>query len=302
MKKVLFLIMTLALFASCTKDSDNVKLSVSQNELTFPPEESEQIVNITSDAYWDCECNASWLLIRQQENRIRVIAEANATKEPRLAVIKILANGVVQSEIKVTQSGTEISAESYTFTASSKGDTIIVPIQSNVEWAVENQNEWFIAQRSSKQLNLIIERNYKMQERSGVVTLKYGTVSQTITITQSGCEWFESFEMVDVDGGTFNMGAQKNDAEGLNYDVSAYQIESPVHSISLSSFSIAIFEVTQAQWMAAMGNNPSIHKGDNLPVENVTWYEVQEFITLLNEKSGLQAANRSRMGICGSWR
>jgi formylglycine-generating enzyme required for sulfatase activity len=46
------------------------------------------------------------------------------------------------------------------------------------------------------------------------------------------------------------------------------------------------YEVTQDQWKAIMGNNPSKFKGDNLPVEQVRWNDVQEFINKLNTKTG----------------
>ncbi len=75
-------------------------------------------------------------------------------------------------------------------------------------------------------------------------------------------------KMVYVEGGTFQMGAtpeQGNDA---------YDDEKPVHSVTLSSFSIAETEVTQALWEAVMGSNPSYHKGSKRPVENVTWEDI----------------------------
>ena len=83
-------------------------------------------------------------------------------------------------------------------------------------------------------------------------------------------------EMVYVAGGTFNMGADDSDA---------YDSEKPVHSVTVSSFSIGKYEVTQKLWKAVMGTNPSYFKGDNLPVENVSWYQVQEFIRKLNAKT-----------------
>ena len=83
--------------------------------------------------------------------------------------------------------------------------------------------------------------------------------------------------MIYVAGGTFNMGADDSDA---------YDSEKPVHSVTVSSFSIGKYEVTQKLWKAVMGTNPSYFKGDNLPVENVSWYQVQEFIRKLNAKTG----------------
>ena len=55
---------------------------------------------------------------------------------------------------------------------------------------------------------------------------------------------------------------------------------------SIKGFYIGTFEVTQAQWEAVMGYNPSGFKGDNLPVENVSWDDVQEFLKKLNAKTG----------------
>jgi formylglycine-generating enzyme required for sulfatase activity len=47
------------------------------------------------------------------------------------------------------------------------------------------------------------------------------------------------------------------------------------------------FEVTQALWEEIMESNPSVFRGSTLPIHMVTWYDVQEFITRLNKKSGL---------------
>lgn len=86
--------------------------------------------------------------------------------------------------------------------------------------------------------------------------------------------------MVYVSGGTFIMGAtseQGNDAESN---------EKPAHSVTLSSFYICKYEVTQSLWRAVMGQNPSRFKGNNLPVDNVSWYDCQTFIARLNNLTG----------------
>ena len=88
------------------------------------------------------------------------------------------------------------------------------------------------------------------------------------------------FDMVFVAGGTFTMGAtaeQGSDAESN---------EKPTHSVTVSDFYIGKYEVTQAQWIAVMGSNPSNFQGDNLPVEKVSWNDIQEFIKKLNAQTG----------------
>ena len=88
-----------------------------------------------------------------------------------------------------------------------------------------------------------------------------------------------NIEMVKVEGGTFDMGATKEQEE-------PWDSEKPVHKVTLSSFSIAKTEVTQELWQAVMGNNPSYFKGSNLPVEVVSWNDCQEFIRKLNAMTG----------------
>ena len=89
-----------------------------------------------------------------------------------------------------------------------------------------------------------------------------------------------TFEMVKVEGGTFTMGATSEQGSDADSD------EKPAHSVTLSDYYIGKYEVTQAQWKAVMGNNPSYFKGDNLPVEEVSWDDCQTFVTKLNQLTG----------------
>jgi len=87
-------------------------------------------------------------------------------------------------------------------------------------------------------------------------------------------------DMVLVRGGTFTMGCTPEQGSDCYYD------ERPAHQVTLSDFYIGKYEVTQAQWKAVMGNNYSSFRGDdNLPVVNVSWYDVQYFISKLNERA-----------------
>ena len=89
-----------------------------------------------------------------------------------------------------------------------------------------------------------------------------------------------SFEMVRVEGGTFRMGVTSEQEDEADGD------ETPVHSVTLSSYYIGKTEVTQALWQAVMGSNPSGFEGADLPVENVRWDDCQEFIQKLNSLTG----------------
>ena len=63
----------------------------------------------------------------------------------------------------------------------------------------------------------------------------------------------------------------------------AYDREKPVHEVSLDSFYLGKYPVTQALWEVVMGNNPSNFQGENNPVEQVSWNDTQDFIKKLNE-------------------
>ena len=89
-----------------------------------------------------------------------------------------------------------------------------------------------------------------------------------------------SIDMVRVEAGTFTMGATA-EMEDPEDD------EKPTHRVTLSNdYYIGKYEVTQGLWQAVMGNNPSNFKGDNLPVEQVSWYECQDFLSKLNRLTG----------------
>ena len=85
-------------------------------------------------------------------------------------------------------------------------------------------------------------------------------------------------EFLFVKGGAFDMGDTFGDGDAE---------EKPVHSVTVSDFFIGKYPVTQGQWNAIMGNNPSGFKnGKNYPVENVSWNDVQGFIKKLNSHTG----------------
>ncbi len=83
--------------------------------------------------------------------------------------------------------------------------------------------------------------------------------------------------LVSVPAGTFEMGSSNGDTD-----------ERPVHRVTITKpFLMGQYEVTQGQWKAVMGTNPSKFTGnDDLPVETVAWEDCQEFVRRLNAKAG----------------
>ena len=131
-----------------------------------------------------------------------------------------------------------------------------------------------ISEDETQRLNIALEKSAVPQAATAVS--KAGTADGDKTFTVKGV----TFTMKPVAGDTFTMGATSEQGSDAWFD------EKPTHQVTLSSYYIGETEVTQALWQAVMGSNPSDHKGSNLPVEQVSWYDCQEFITKLNAMTG----------------
>lgn len=157
---------------------------------------------------------------------------------------------------------------------------------------------------STSQIIISVEPNINTNPRSASVTIyiKRGNkfLSKVITVVQMGGIWetignfnvFWGYEisefqrdaimdllsnMVYVTGGDFVMGNTDEQIVDMTYP----------HSVSISSFYIGKYEVTQKQWKAVMWNNPASEKGERIPVYNISWAEAYEFISRLSELTHL---------------
>jgi formylglycine-generating enzyme required for sulfatase activity len=88
---------------------------------------------------------------------------------------------------------------------------------------------------------------------------------------------YTGIEFVLIKGGCYEMGDTFGDGK---------KDEKPSHKVCVNDFYLGIYEVTQGQWEKVMGNNPSRFKGRDHPVEQVSWNDVQQFISRLNDQSG----------------
>ncbi|MEH2252780.1 SUMF1/EgtB/PvdO family nonheme iron enzyme [Nostoc sp.] len=88
-----------------------------------------------------------------------------------------------------------------------------------------------------------------------------------------------TLKMVQIPEGTLMMGSPKGEA-GRHED------ESPQHEVKVTGFFMGKYEITQAQYQAIMGNNPSTFKGEKLPVEQVSWDDAVDFCQKLSNKIG----------------
>ena len=122
---------------------------------------------------------------------------------------------------------------------------------------------------------------YRIKTDTGGVTFEsdtrtFVTKKTDLSLTVKGV----SFDMVYVEGGSFDMGATYEQVDD------AWDNEKPVHRVTLSGYYIGMYEVTQELWEAVMGSNPSYHAGSQYPVESVSWNDCKEFISRLNSLTG----------------
>ena len=86
-------------------------------------------------------------------------------------------------------------------------------------------------------------------------------------------------EMVFVQGGIFQMGDRVGNGSGD---------EKPVHEVTISSFYMGKYEITQAEYQRVMDSNPSLNNGINKPVENITWRDAVDFCDWLSILEGYE--------------
>ncbi len=127
---------------------------------------------------------------------------------------------------------------------------------------------------------------YRMETKTRLVekkiSEKYAIAVERFEIRSFHCPVIASLDFCRIPAGTFLMGEQGKQ-----------------HQVTLTKdFYMARHPVTQALWQTIMGNNPSNFKGENHPVEMVSWEDVQEFITNLNERTG---ENRYRLPTETEW-
>ncbi len=105
-----------------------------------------------------------------------------------------------------------------------------------------------------------------------------------------------TLEMVAIPGGTFLMGTEDEEIERLvkKFNWDGFRSERPQHRVTVSSFYMGRYPITQSQWKAIaatakididLETNPSNFKGDELPVESVNWYQATEFCKRLSRET-----------------
>jgi formylglycine-generating enzyme required for sulfatase activity len=180
---------------------------------------------------------------------------------------------------RVSVTGVYLSYENTSLTV---GDTIYLTATVIPSNATNKSVSW----RSSDTSIVEVSSSGAVYGRSaGIATItvttddgsKTATCSVTVTSGSGG-----SISFVRIEGGTFTMGSPLDEWERDKDEVQ--------HQVTVSSYYMGKYQVTQAEYEAVMGTNPSGFKGSNLPVEGVTWYDAAEFCNRLSQREGLTPA------------
>jgi formylglycine-generating enzyme required for sulfatase activity len=147
---------------------------------------------------------------------------------------------------------------------------------TKINWTTNNNN---VATVEGDDQTSSVSKGTIMAKSAGTAIITVATKDGKHTVICTVTVVNPEPELIVVEGGTFTMGCTDDDCEeGSN--------ELPKHQVTLSNYKIAKYTVTQQEWEAVMGNNPSHFKGHDLPIENVNWNNVQEFIQKLNLLTG----------------
>ena len=226
-----------------------------------------------------------------------------------LILIVLFSVNVIAQELKVksfTLSATDISAQTQQRKDLNDEPCALVKMQFvgdilNVKGNVilpllkEDYETWVYLTHGSRQMQVTAKNNLPLMIKFadyGVESVEKNrtyvlVLSQTAPSSPFSADVITipvkdgvSIEMVKVEAGTFMMGETK-EMENSDED------DEPVHQVTLTNdYYIGKYEVTQTLWQVVMGSNPSEIKGNNLPVETVSWDDCQEFILKLNRMTG----------------
>ena len=171
------------------------------------------------------------------------------------------------------------------------GDKGIEVLFAVLEQEASEELQWFTYRLLEKQPSTIIkarlEKHFPWYEYESVTVNRRGEI---IKRTPGRAKYYREdlengvyLDMVYVAGGNFMMGRSWNEKVEPNR---FRQIDTPQHKVTVASYWMGKYAVTQEQWEVVIGNNPSHFKGVKRPVEYVTWDECQQFCKKLSQQTG----------------
>ncbi|MGM3309631.1 SUMF1/EgtB/PvdO family nonheme iron enzyme [Anabaena sp. WFMT] len=192
----------------------------------------------------------------------------------------------VKLRLKNPDAKVRIAALEQALNYGEQGLDVIIASLNDQSWDVKNAAYLILSDRTEPKVKQALISNIqglKLQKIEVVTTNKYGQIIQR---QQRLVRYFIEnlgngviLEMAQIPGGTFLMGSPESEEGRRSW-------ESPQHEVTVPSFFMGKYQLTQKQYQAVMGNNPSDFKGENRPVENVSWNDAVTFCQRLSQKTG----------------
>ena len=217
--------------------------------------------------------------IGESEHSTEACATTLAVPTAPAAPTNLVATATGQTTISLTWNAVQ-NATSYNVY---NGETVVVSGLTVTSYTVEGLTAGTEYCYNVTAVNEIGESEHSTE--ACATTEEAPIVIETITVNGV------SFNMIQVEGGTFTMGSVYDPFDGIT----DYADEEPAHSVTLTTYSIGETEVTQELWKAVMGSNSPASWGEYMgyddyypqrPAEFISWEECQTFITNLNQLTG----------------
>ena len=168
-----------------------------------------------------------------------------------------------------------------------QGLDLVIEALKDESWDIQNAAYLILRKRTESRIKQILQKpnheGLKLEQIEVVTVNKFGEIIQR---QQRIARYFIedlgngiNLEMAAIPGGTFMMGSPKNEEGRIIH-------ESPQHQVTVPSFFMGKYPVTQAQYQAIMGTNPSRFKSSNRPVERVIWNDAIAFCEKLSQRTG----------------
>ncbi|PPJ63544.1 Sulphatase-modifying factor protein [Cuspidothrix issatschenkoi CHARLIE-1] len=168
-----------------------------------------------------------------------------------------------------------------------QGLDLVITGLNDQSWDIQNAAYLILSDRTEPRIKQILQKpnqqGLKLEQIEVVTVDKFGEIIQR---QQRVARYFiedlgngVNLEMAAIPGGTFMMGSPENEAKRRHS-------ENPQHQVTVPGFFMGKYPVTQAQYQAVMGTNPSYFNGSNRPVESVSWNDAVKFCELLSQRTG----------------
>ncbi|WP_126973849.1 SUMF1/EgtB/PvdO family nonheme iron enzyme [Gynurincola endophyticus] len=273
---------------------------------------ASNIVVVSGDnKNWNVTSNDSWIKVSKgqtntngvTESTVEIAVEANTYYSRYGSVTLTLEGSSASRTFRVLQESAlgdpyiTIGDNNQLNIRAAQLDTALTVSTNQSVYEVNTEASWITFTKTANQLTVHIAENEGLVSRVDSFTVVAGTTphiaTTKIVIRQAKPDsedeiTINGIEFVRVKAGSFFMGAQNTNAGGTNYYSAAAANQMPVHKVNITKdFYIGKYELTQAQYQAVIGSNPSSTKGLNNPVEMVDYNEAVNFTSLLSQQVGV---------------